>query len=499
MTLRLQVFLALACFAIVLTGGFYLYSHISFKNSFNNYVEQRENARNARLLRALERHYERFQSWRAFQQNPVYWDAFSWRHTAFNHTRDERRSRLPFALEIDSFPDFLPNEDERELFRQKTSRRDQAARSSDRFLEQQPHRRYLLLSESKAIIAGTQWANETYRYTRICLHNNENQCVGYLATPINSSLNDFRDNEFAKRQQTHFIWMAIIGISIALLCAIPLAYLLSTRVERLASHIKKITGGNYQERLPHRGNDELSMLADHLNHLSTTLAHAESSRRRWVADISHELRTPIAVLQGDLEAIQDGIRPLDNTALARLQKQTQRLSTLVNDLYQLSLTEIGALQYRKEPYDLGTILTEALASLNETIQHSGLVLNTHLDKHALPILADSHRLQQLFSNLLVNSIKYTEAPGDISVSLKKCNQNAIVTIEDSAPSVSDEDLSKLTDYLYRGESSRNRDTGGAGLGLAICKNIAHAHDATLTLSKSKLGGLAVTLTIPLQV
>jgi two-component system, OmpR family, sensor histidine kinase BaeS len=291
--------------------------------------------------------------------------------------------------------------------------------------------------------------------------------------------------------------MTLTAICIALLCAIPLSHLLTTRVKKLANHVQRLSRGDYQERISSRGHDEISTLAEHLNHLAHTLEQSEKMRKRWVADISHELRTPLAVLQADLEALEDGVRRFDEKAIGRLQKHASRLTRLVNDLYQLALTDIGDMSYRKQACDIGELLEDLSHSLDHKFAQNGL--NFHFDgaQEELIALADPQRLQQLFLNLLNNSINYTQAPGQIELKLKKETNELLVTLEDSAPGVDAALHDKLFERLYRAESSRSRETGGAGLGLSICKNIVLAHNGSIDIDHSSLGGLKISIRIPL--
>ena len=292
--------------------------------------------------------------------------------------------------------------------------------------------------------------------------------------------------------------MTIVGLFIALACAIPLSYLLTQRVKKLAQHVQGLSKGEYHQRLSTKGQDEIANLAENLNHLALTLNQTEQARKRWVADISHELRTPLAVLKADLEALEDGVRKFDEKAIARLQKHAARLANLINDLYQLSLTDIGAMTYRKTSCDLREIIEEISASLHDRMQQGSLDLELHLPNGAITIFADPERLSQLFLNLFNNSINYTEALGNIRVQLMSEQGKAIFIIEDSAPGVAPELHERLFERLYRAESSRSRETGGAGLGLSICRNIAEAHGGTISISNSNLGGLKVSVYLPLQ-
>jgi len=315
---------------------------------------------------------------------------------------------------------------------------------------------------------------------------------------MNPALRDLRDNEFAKRQQNHFLLTALVALSIALACAIPLSYLLTQRVKKLATHVQQLSKGEYQQRLSTKGQDEISTLAENLNHLAHTLNQTEQARKRWVADISHELRTPLAVLKADLEALEDGVRKFDAKAITRLQKHAARLASLVNDLYQLSLTDIGAMSYRKQECDIGEIIEELSVSLQDKLNQTGLTLERHLPENPVTAFADPERLHQLFLNLFNNSINYTEAPGKIRIHLSANAQQATFVIEDSAPGVDPALHEKLFERLYRAESSRSRETGGAGLGLSICRNIVEAHAGRVSIETSELGGLKVSVYLPLQ-
>lgn len=493
-----------ACFAVLLTGGLFLYSRLSFERGFNHYMEQKEASRNAKLISALERHFAYNGDWQAFKVNPHYWELFVWQYTANTRQRSERPIPFPFPPELNARID---DDDDKKndpfIIRKNTqeSRRDnrQEPPQPDDFLRHQPYKRFILLDRKEKLISGKKWRNETYFFSDLYINiDGKQKLVGYLGTPMNPALRDLRDNEFAKRQQNHFLLMAMVALTIALVCAIPLSYLLTQRVKKLATHVQQLSKGEYQQRLSTKGQDEISTLAENLNHLALTLNQTEQARKRWVADISHELRTPLAVLKADLEALEDGVRKFDTKAITRLQKHADRLANLVNDLYQLSLTDIGAMSYRKQECDISELLGELSVSLQTRLSQAGLELETQFPSNHIVLFADPERLHQLFLNLFNNSINYTEAPGKIRASLFTREQQVVFVIEDSAPGVDVELHEKLFERLYRAESSRSRETGGAGLGLSICRNIVEAHAGQITIDTSELGGLKVSVCLPLQ-
>ena len=483
-----------------------MYSRLSFERGFNHYMEQKEASRNARLIMALEQHFTYNGNWDAFRINPHYWELYVWQYSANMRQRGERPIPFPFPPELDTRingGDGNSNERSAFLIRKNTQEEHRGdgrePPQPEDFLRHQPYKRFILLDRKEKIVSGKKWRNETYFFSDLYINIDGNKkLVGYLGTPMNPALRDLGDNEFAKRQQNHFLLMAMVALSIALICAIPLSYLLTQRVKKLATHVQQLSKGEYQQRLSTKGEDEISTLAENLNHLAHTLNQTAQARKRWVADISHELRTPIAVLKADLEALEDGVRKFDAKAISRLQKHAARLTSLVNDLYQLSLTDIGAMTYRKQPCDITEIIEELRASLQDKLSQHQLELQLKIPAQPVIAFADPERLHQLFLNLFNNSINYTEAPGNIRVFLTADAHQAIFTIEDSAPGVDPALHEKLFERLYRAESSRSRETGGAGLGLSICRNIVEAHAGRISIETSELGGLKVSVYLPLQ-
>jgi two-component system sensor histidine kinase BaeS len=216
-----------------------------------------------------------------------------------------------------------------------------------------------------------------------------------------------------------------------------------------------------------------------------------------MADVSHELRTPLAVLRGELEALQDGVRRPDSAAFSSLQSEVALLTKLVDDLHQLSLSDLGALAYRKSAVNASALLQLSVAAFRERFQHKSIQLTTHLHPEAV-IFGDPDRLNQLFNNLMENSLRYTDDGGQLEVETELRQQRLIIHWRDSAPGISDEQLALIFERFYRAESSRNRASGGSGLGLAICAKIVEAHDGRLYADHSALGGVQITVELPLH-
>lgn len=240
----------------------------------------------------------------------------------------------------------------------------------------------------------------------------------------------------------------------------------------------------------------LDQLARDFNQLAQALDNNERARRDFMADVSHELRTPLAVLRAELEALQDGIRPMTRESLTSLHQEVGQLGKLIEDLYDLSLTDVGALAYRRAPIDLSVVLQSTLAGMHTRIAAAGLTLQAHGITAPLHVDGDERRLQQLLSNLLENALRYTDAGGQLRVQCARRAHLVEIVIEDSAPGVPADKLDRLFERFYRVEGSRNRASGGSGLGLAICRNIVGAHDGEIHATASPLGGLRVTLRLP---
>ncbi|MFG6138205.1 ATP-binding protein [Halomonas sp. B23F22_10] len=303
------------------------------------------------------------------------------------------------------------------------------------------------------------------------------------------------DRLFLTQQQRNLaIIVAALGLA-SLLLAGGLSWWLGRRARGMTLATRRLTEGDYSIRLPERGRDELSSLARDFNVLAATLEASREARSRWVSDIAHELRTPLAVLRGEIEAMQDGIRPLDLDSLGSLGQEVDQLERLVADLRLLSQSDAGALEVQLAPLDLAASLGDRLAEAGTWLHDADITLETDIEGPAW-IRGDTQRLRQLWTNLLDNTCAYTHTPGRLRVTLTQTGDHYRLCWEDSAPGVPEAEMPRLTERLYRVEGSRNRASGGSGLGLSIAMALARAHGAEMTPSASSLDGLCWTLTFP---
>jgi len=323
------------------------------------------------------------------------------------------------------------------------------------------------------------------------------ETIGWLsltAPPISES---GVADAFSHEQLEALYPIGLGALLMALIVGIPLGRHMLKPVSRLAEGAHALARGEYSSRVEVTGRDELSELAQDFNLLADALDRNEKLRRQGMADVSHELRTPIALIRGEVEAMQDGIRPLDQQQLVKLHHTVMQLNRLVDDLYQLALVDAGALNYSNDDIDFAEIVTEAAEAMEGTLNRLDLAVDLSVEPE-LPIFGDERRLRQVIDNLLKNSGRYTDAGGQVVVIARRVDTRVQLIVEDSAPGMEQGRHQHMFDRFYRAESSRNRASGGAGLGLAICSSIVSAHQGTISASASELGGVRILVELPLR-
>lgn len=320
--------------------------------------------------------------------------------------------------------------------------------------------------------------------------------VGYIISEAIPAPTSPRETAFADQQFT-LIWIVgSISIMVALLISLVLSRSMLAPIRQISARLNQLSSGDYAELPPVERKDELGGLLTNINHLGKKLASNKVSRSQSLANISHELRTPLTVILGEIEAMKDGIRPLNIQNLETVEKHSRQLKGLIDDLYELSVSDIGGLRYQFNHLDLAQCLTDVIKSNSQRCIDKGITVEfSHAN--SLTIQADSKRLEHLFQNLFENTLRYTESPGQININLSSNSQQATIVFEDSAPGVDKEHYHQLFEPLFRTEASRNRQSGGAGLGLAICRNIVEAHKGAITASPSSLGGIKIQIEFPL--
>ena len=305
-----------------------------------------------------------------------------------------------------------------------------------------------------------------------------------------------RDQRFVRDHFEAIAWIAAAAAAIASIVGFLLARRMIVPIQAVAAGARTLAEGRYDLELDAKRSDEIGGLARDFNSLARTLEATAEARERWVADVAHELRTPVAVLRGEIDALRDGIRPLNDDALASLDGEVGRLTRLIDDLHDLTLADAGALAYRFDDVDLGELLTANALRYRDRLANAGLSLDFEAPTAPLPCRADVGRLEQLLANLLENSLRYTDAPGPVRIHASATDTRIRLIFEDSAPGVPESEQAHLFERFRRVDAHRNRASGGAGLGLAIVERIVAAHDGTIHARSSALGGLAIEIELP---
>lgn len=475
--LKYKIFLSISVLLLAAIGGMVYLLQESFDRSFLQYVNEYEQEAQDNLIANLGEDYRSHNGWDSIRNDEDHWNDLV--VSNFARATSNRNNR---HIDITNPPQDILNLDDPGRNISKRERRFYRSNVA-------------LLDANKQHVVGREIEREGTEFKPITVNS---RVVGYLAARPLLTVLESPDIEFSNQQIRGFKFIAIVIALLTFTLSIPLARYLVTRINTLATGTRELASGNYGVRIPHDSNDELGKLSEDFNVLARTLEENEKARCQWIADISHELRTPLAILRGEIEAIQDQVRKLTPETLENLHSEVMNLDRLVKDLYELSMSDIGALSYQKLNINLLEILQQSVSIYTEEFEQKNIRIElVPVRQEPIKIHADRDRLGQLFANLLTNSLRYTDSGGKLEVRIIEKPDIVEIQFNDTAPGVPDEEISRLFDRLYRVESSRSRETGGTGLGLAICKNIVEAHQGTIQARHSPYEGLQIIIELPL--
>lgn len=327
----------------------------------------------------------------------------------------------------------------------------------------------------------------------------ENVTVGSLRLAPQRQINNPSGSGFVRSQIRQMLWLALGLTLFSILFSVWLARHLLRPVVSLQSVTRSIAQGQFDARASIISQDELGELALQVNAMAQSLQHNEAQRRKILANISHELRTPLTVIRGEIEAMLDGIRHLNSTALKSLHEEVLRLNKLIDDIHQINLADSGDLSYQLSRIELVAFMQESLERFRPNIEKAKLSVIFQSQSSPLYINADIGRLSQVVSNIVENSIRYTDAGGSILCSVIRRGPMVELCIEDSAPGVPEGTHTRLFERLYRVDHARSREHGGSGLGLSICKALIETHNGKIEALPSALGGVKILIRLPLLV
>ncbi|PKH02775.1 two-component sensor histidine kinase [Psychromonas sp. MB-3u-54] len=465
LTLFRKLFISLLLISSIMMVGMALLINNSFQTGLQDYLNHRETEEMQVIAEQVSQYYSPENGWRMIKEQPDLWTNLL--RKVGEHPGRERanahRSRPP----------------------------------QERFLINP--RVFLLNMQGEAVLDRArkmQERNEREQFIKVPIILDK-QNIGWIAIIQKEMITGKLTKSFFKQQLNNFYWIAAWAALFSFVVAALLVRHFLHPLKNLGLSVQALQRGDFNYQIPVKGQDELAELSKTFNKLTNTLKLQKISREQWIADISHELRTPIAVLVSEIEAIEDGIRKPEPKYIKSLHEQVMNLSRLVDDLYQLSLSDAGVLTKNAEQVNL-TLLVDNIANQNELrLAEKNIHLQRCYDSSKATLLqADPNALSQLILNLFENCYRYTDPDGKLKLTLSQSLNRVELIIEDSAPGVPDDALPKLFERLFRVDKSRSRANGGSGLGLSICQNIVKAQGGEIYADHSPLGGLKIKITFP---
>ncbi|CAG0971003.1 two-component system, OmpR family, sensor histidine kinase BaeS [Anaerolineales bacterium] len=308
----------------------------------------------------------------------------------------------------------------------------------------------------------------------------------------------------------HDLLLAIVLLIFASGMAMVLGYFLSNaitnRINLLKDAAEQLADGNLQTRVPSDGQDEVAALAQTFNQMAEQLEAVDKKQREierlradLIAWVGHDLQTPLASMRAILEALEDGVVDDPQTVkryLNTAQRNVRSLSILIDDLFQMAQLDTGGMPLDRAESSLSDLISDTLESFSELAQRQGVNLTGSVAPEVDPVTMDTQRIGRVLNNLIGNALRHTPAEGRVEVHARRTDSGVEVSVSDTGEGIRAEDLPHVFDSFYRGDKSRSRSTGGAGLGLAISKGIVQAHGGEITV-QSKMGeGSKFIFTLP---
>lgn len=311
------------------------------------------------------------------------------------------------------------------------------------------------------------------------------------------------EQNFLTSVHQSLIWVGVAILVVGLAASYILALSITTPLRKLSAAALEIERGNFAQKVAVNSHDEVGSLALVFNRMAETLDNNNKLRQQFLANIAHELRTPLAVIQGHLEGMIDGVIEPSQKKLTSLHEEAVRLSRLIKDLKDLSLAEVRQLSLEISEVNVNYMLEQALYMLKPLACKKKITILQNLTPDLPPIAADTDRIYQLFYNLITNAIHYTPDSGQVSVATeltKSAGQEWIkITINDNGVGIAAEDIPLIFDHFYRADKSRDRKSGGTGLGLAIVKQLTEIHGGKVQVNSVVGQGSSFCVFLPVKV
>jgi two-component system, OmpR family, sensor histidine kinase BaeS len=326
----------------------------------------------------------------------------------------------------------------------------------------------------------------------------DGEIVGILLGRRGPAGEDDAAGPFLRQINEALLLAAATATTAALLLAVLLARTLTRPLRELTGASRALARGDLGRQVAVSSGDELGELALAFNQMSDELAGAAERRRRLTADIAHDLRTPLAIIQGHAEGLRDGVLPANVDTFSLIHEEAQRLGRLVEDLRTLSRAEAGELPLNKRAVEPGPLLARLAAAYAPQAQTRGILLTTEIAPDLAAVPADADRLSQVLDNLAENALRHTPSGGTITLRAARHDGELWLQVVDNGSGIAAEDLPHIFERFYRGDRARGRHSGGSGLGLAIARSIVMAHGGRLWAESKDGQGAIFTVALPCE-
>ncbi len=354
----------------------------------------------------------------------------------------------------------------------------------------------IVTSDDAAVIGQKATSAQLARGTPIEVSS---QVVGTLIeqTPAATGFDSAQQN-FLARVNVSILLAGIVAGVVALGIGFIVFRQITAPLNALTAASRQIAAGDLTARVVHPADDEIGQMGSAFNAMADSLSKSEAARRNMIADIAHELRNPLGVIQGQLEGMIDGVFPTTPEQIASIHDETLLLTRLVDDLRDLALADAGQLQIARQPTDLGALIEKTIAAFTPQAAEKNVALKTKIAPALPAVSIDAQRIAQVLRNLIGNSLRYTPEGGVVSVQCAVNGEQSTVKVSvfNTGAGIPAEDLPYVFERFWRGDKSRSRAGGGAGLGLAIAKQLVTAHGGTIGAESAPGRGATFWFTLP---
>ena len=470
-------------------------SFISSGSLSKKIIEDFDEHHISELIQSIETNYETGHSLDYYSSNSVIWEKMV--NEALNKFNPFTQRRPPNCRSTQECQELLMHLEKTPVISGESDNR-HGSPEDVRF--KPPHvssfnQRVSLLAPNGTLLVGHVSGNEPGKRFPIRV---KSQVIGWVFLAYPDLRREILFSPFFKSALINSYCLAIFGILAITVASYFLSRYITKPILELRDAAREISKRNFKVKININSNDEFGELASSVIDIASELAKYETRLQRWLMDISHELRTPLTILSGEIDAISDGITLCERQNISMLREEVTQIKRLVDDFHDLSVIERIGFKLDCIDFDLKDLVSAQLVRYRDKFQERQIGSRLDCANSEVIVNADINRIIQILQNLYENGLRYVDTPGMIITAIKRDKQFAIIEVEDTGPGVPGDTFSSLFDPLFRAEHSRSRKSGGAGLGLAICKNIVTAHQGEIFASDSRFGGLKITIKLPLS-